>query len=77
MSKVRYRRWCRREVREKQIIQYLLGREAKSTDEIARGIGVSHYTAFHLVRRMRDDGMIIVQDIRARPIKYYVPMENQ
>lgn len=77
MSKFFFRRWCRKQVREKQVIKLLVGREAMSTYEIARGIGVKHPTAFQLLKRMRDDGLIFVQDIRARPIKYYVPMENQ
>jgi transposase len=55
----------------------LSGREAKSVNEIAKGIGVSHFTAYYLVKGMLEEELIYIQDIRGRPVKYYIPMRKQ
>jgi len=77
MSRIRYRSWCRKSVRREQINNYLSGREAKSLKEIAKGVGVSHATAHYLVKGMLEEELIYIQDIRGRPVKYYIPMRKQ
>jgi DNA-binding IclR family transcriptional regulator len=58
-------------------VRYLQGREARSVNEIARGIGISHSTAHYLVKGMLEEELIYIQDIRGRPVKYYIPMGKQ
>lgn len=68
--------WRRKEVRRKQIVSYLLGREAKSIKEVAKGLKISYRTASQLLVDMLKDELLNVQ-ADTYPKRYYIPMRKQ
>lgn len=71
------RLWRRKEVRKKQITLYLLGREAKSIKEVAKGLKVGYYTASRLLAEMFKEEVILIQNPHTYPKRYYIPMRKQ
>lgn len=71
------RLWRRKEVRRKQITLYLLGREAKTIKEVAKGLKISYHTASGLLADMSKDGLVNLQTTNTYPKRYYIPMRKQ
>jgi predicted ArsR family transcriptional regulator len=70
------RLWRRKEVRKNQITLYLLGREAKSIREVAKGLKISYYTASRLLADMFKDELVHIQNPHTYPKRYYIPMRK-
>lgn len=70
------RLWRRKDVRIKQVTQYLRGREAKTIKEVAKGLDISYYTARELLADMFKDGLVYLQTLNTYPKRYYIPMRK-